>query len=271
MPQPRGRAPGQGARARQHLVRGGGRNRAFPLDDRVGAVEILRHRAAAAREAARRATSTTPARRRCPSGRRVEHPQPVVRDRSARRQSRTGKREGVLFPMGTRFGGHALYVKDNRLHYVNNFVGSDRAAGRRRPRTSRPARSVVLSAVVREGRRRSPTARPARSSLYHGDTKVGEGGDQDAARRVRDRRRRASTSGADAGEPITDDYPGEAPYTLHRRHDRPGRDRRERRAVRRPRARGRPDARCANDDRTSSRKLERHADPRGDRRLRRRG
>ncbi len=26
--------------------------------------------------------------------------------------------------MGSRFGGHALYVKDNRLHYVNNFVGS---------------------------------------------------------------------------------------------------------------------------------------------------
>jgi hypothetical protein len=27
--------------------------------------------------------------------------------------------------MGTRFGGHALYVKDNRLHYVNNFLGSE--------------------------------------------------------------------------------------------------------------------------------------------------
>jgi hypothetical protein len=24
---------------------------------------------------------------------------------------------------GSRFGGHALYVKDNRLHYVNSFVG----------------------------------------------------------------------------------------------------------------------------------------------------
>jgi len=29
----------------------------------------------------------------------------------------------VLFAHGSRFGGHALYVKDNRLHYVNNFVG----------------------------------------------------------------------------------------------------------------------------------------------------
>ena len=31
---------------------------------------------------------------------------------------------GVLFAIGARFGGHALYVKDNRLHYVNSFVGS---------------------------------------------------------------------------------------------------------------------------------------------------
>jgi hypothetical protein len=30
---------------------------------------------------------------------------------------------GVLFAHGSRFGGHALYVKDNRLHYVYNFVG----------------------------------------------------------------------------------------------------------------------------------------------------
>jgi hypothetical protein len=29
----------------------------------------------------------------------------------------------VLFAHGSRFGGHALYLKDNRLHYVYNFVG----------------------------------------------------------------------------------------------------------------------------------------------------
>jgi hypothetical protein len=33
--------------------------------------------------------------------------------------------EGVLFAIGARFGGHALYVKDNRLDYVNSFMGSD--------------------------------------------------------------------------------------------------------------------------------------------------
>jgi hypothetical protein len=29
----------------------------------------------------------------------------------------------VIFAHGSWFGGHALYVKDNRLHYVYNFVG----------------------------------------------------------------------------------------------------------------------------------------------------
>ena len=32
--------------------------------------------------------------------------------------------EGVLFAHGSRFGRHALYIKDNRLHYVSNWVGS---------------------------------------------------------------------------------------------------------------------------------------------------
>jgi arylsulfatase len=31
--------------------------------------------------------------------------------------------EGVIFAHGSRFGGHSLFVKDNRLHYVYNFLG----------------------------------------------------------------------------------------------------------------------------------------------------
>ncbi|WP_157000755.1 arylsulfatase [Agromyces laixinhei] len=31
--------------------------------------------------------------------------------------------EGVLFAHGSRFGGHALFIKDDRLHYVYNFLG----------------------------------------------------------------------------------------------------------------------------------------------------
>src|SRR5262249_31994507 len=30
---------------------------------------------------------------------------------------------GVIFAHGSRFGGHAMFVKDKRLHYVYNFLG----------------------------------------------------------------------------------------------------------------------------------------------------
>lgn len=31
--------------------------------------------------------------------------------------------QGVIFAHGSRFGGHTLFIKDGRLHYVNNFLG----------------------------------------------------------------------------------------------------------------------------------------------------
>ena len=31
--------------------------------------------------------------------------------------------EGVLFAHGSRFGGHSLFIKDGKLHYVYNFLG----------------------------------------------------------------------------------------------------------------------------------------------------
>ena len=49
--------------------------------------------------------------------------------------------QGVLFAHGSRFGGHALYVKDNRLHYVYNFVGIDGAEDRRERGHARPGRT----------------------------------------------------------------------------------------------------------------------------------
>jgi hypothetical protein len=33
---------------------------------------------------------------------------------------------GVIFANGSRFGGHALFIKDKKLHYVYNFLGINR-------------------------------------------------------------------------------------------------------------------------------------------------
>lgn len=35
----------------------------------------------------------------------------------------TNDARGVIFAHGSRFGGHALFIKDSRLHYVYNFLG----------------------------------------------------------------------------------------------------------------------------------------------------
>ena len=43
--------------------------------------------------------------------------------------------EGVIFAHGSRFGGHALFVKDGKLTYAYNFLGiPPEAAGRHAPR-----------------------------------------------------------------------------------------------------------------------------------------
>ena len=35
----------------------------------------------------------------------------------------TADATGVIFAHGSRFGGHALFIKDKKLHYVYNFLG----------------------------------------------------------------------------------------------------------------------------------------------------
>ena len=119
--QPRRRAPREGPRAREPLVRRGRRERGVPARRPLGARDHP-HAAAGALAAARTATSTSRTRPRCPSRRRSTSA--TARSRSARwSTSRRRAPQGVLFAHGSRFGGHALYVKDNRLHYVYNFVG----------------------------------------------------------------------------------------------------------------------------------------------------
>ncbi len=118
--------------------------------------------------------------------------------------------QGVLFAQGSRFGGHSLYVKDNRLHYVNSFVGiveqtvvatEDLPTGE----------DVILSAsFVKDGEDPPPVATGI-LSLFHGDTMVGEGriklqpgGYMIAGEGL--------AVGRDVGDPVTQDYPGERPY-----------------------------------------------------------
>jgi arylsulfatase A-like enzyme len=118
--------------------------------------------------------------------------------------------QGVLFAHGARFGGHALYVKDNRLHYVYSFVGiieqmvvatEDVPTGE----------NLILSASFDKDGEDPPGVATGILSLYHGDRKVGEGriknqpGDFELAGE-------GLCVGRDSGDAITEDYPGERPY-----------------------------------------------------------
>jgi hypothetical protein len=82
--------------------------------------------------------------------------------------------QGVIFAHGSWFGGHALYVKDNRLHYVYNFVGMTEqkvAATEDLP----TGQNLILSASFDKDGEDPPGVATGILSLYHGDRKVGEG------------------------------------------------------------------------------------------------
>jgi len=118
--------------------------------------------------------------------------------------------EGVLFAQGARFGGHALYVKDDRLHYVNNFVGitEQKIDGTEQVPV---AENLILSASFDKDGEDPPGVSTGILSLYHGDKKVGEG-------RIKTQPGMFSVAGEglcvgrDSGEPVTDDYPGDHPH-----------------------------------------------------------
>jgi len=116
---------------------------------------------------------------------------------------------GALFSQGSRFGGHALYVKDGKLANVYNFVGeavqvveSDQPV---------PAGRVVLSASFeREGAGLPPRGTlslPIRdqdagaATIMTQPGKFGLGGG-------------GLVVGRSGAEPVTDDYPGQRPWAF---------------------------------------------------------
>lgn len=58
---------------------------------------------------------------------------------------------GVLFAQGSRFGGHALFVKDKKLHYVYNFLGIKPEQHLVSSVELQPGKQVVGVEFIREG------------------------------------------------------------------------------------------------------------------------
>jgi arylsulfatase A-like enzyme len=116
---------------------------------------------------------------------------------------------GVLFAHGCKFGGHALYIKDGKLKYAYNFCGiveqmveSAQAA---------PTGKHFLSAAFEREGDDMPTH--GTLTLYIDDEAVGSA-------EIKTQPGNFSlvgeglAVGRDGGEPVTDDYPGERPWTF---------------------------------------------------------
>lgn len=136
--------------------------------------------------------------------------EPVVRDRRRSRHPRAGSR-GRAVSHGSRFGGHALYVKDNRLHYVDNYVGIDEQIIIGTDDVPTGDDLILSASFEKEGQ--DALSANGTLSLYHGETKVGEG-------KIKTQLGAFAIAGAGvyvgrhAGEPLTDDYPGTAPFAF---------------------------------------------------------
>ena len=183
-----------------------GQHQALPLESR-GAVEIL---------TTERPQLSKPRTRYVyyPGGAEIpESVAPNIRNRpytiAAEFDIETPEAGGVIFSQGSRFGGHALYLKDGKLRYVYNWVGelvqvieSDETV---------PTGHVVLSASFdREG-----DSMPVQGtlSLYIRDRKIGEG-------KIRTQPGKFGLGGGglvvgrSGAEPVIDDYPGERPWAF---------------------------------------------------------
>jgi arylsulfatase A-like enzyme len=186
-----------------------GANGAFPLDDRTALEIILTPRPV-----------LSPARNRYvyyPGGAEVPESQAVnIRNRSyvigALMDIPGPGASGVIFAHGSRFGGHALYIKDNRLHYVYNFVGM--AVQNVVAAVDVPTgENLILSAAFDKDGEDPPGVATGTLSLFYGETKVEEG-------RIKTQPGKFAIGGEglcigrDSGEAVTDDYPGSGPHAF---------------------------------------------------------
>jgi len=116
---------------------------------------------------------------------------------------------GVLFAQGSRFGGHALYIKEGRLKYVYNYVGLEEQMIESTEPV--PLGHVVLSASFEKDGETMPSE--GTLTLHIRDEAAGE-------RRIKTQPGKFSLAGEglnvgkESGEAVTDDYPGEAPWAF---------------------------------------------------------
>ena len=100
--------------------------------------------------------------------------------------------EGVLFAHGGVAGGHSLYVKDKKLRYTFNWLGTKLLRHRRRHARSRPGTHVFTAEFASKGQSTDPTMPgfAGTLTLYVDTTEGRRGRDRHPTRQLLPRRRR---------------------------------------------------------------------------------
>ena len=147
------------------------RNLVLPLDDRTAAVILTIPRPSS--EPARDRYTYRPGTVAVPEGVAVN-----VRGKSykilARVKLEDADASGVLFAHGSRFGGHSLFIKDRKLHYVYNFLGIKPEQTFVSPEPLTPGSHVLGVEFIREGQGEHGE-HLGKARLYVNDKMVAEG------------------------------------------------------------------------------------------------
>ena len=122
-----------------------------------------------------------------------------------------GGAEGVIFAHGSRFGGHALYVKDGKLYYVYNWVGvvKQQIVSNK----SVPTGASTLSAIFTKEGENPPHVANGTLAIYINNEQVGE-------MKMKTQPGKFAIAGEglnvgrDGGEPVTGDFPGDRPWAF---------------------------------------------------------
>jgi len=116
---------------------------------------------------------------------------------------------GVIFAHGSRFGGHALYLRDGVLKYVYNFCGiTEQVVAASEP--LRPGKAIVSAVFEKQGDAMPTTGT---LSLFVGDERV-------AGATIQTQPGKFALAGEglnigrDGADPVTQDYPGPRPWAF---------------------------------------------------------
>ncbi|MCW8139292.1 MAG: sulfatase-like hydrolase/transferase [Planctomycetota bacterium] len=120
-----------------------------------------------------------------------------------------GAPDGVIFAQGSHIGGHTLYVKDGRLHYVYNWLGELQQKLATAGKLPAGHHALGVRFEVRDHDAQGSPVGPAR--LFIDDAEV-------ASREIKTQPgffglEGVITVGRDTGKPASDDYEAPAPFT----------------------------------------------------------